>query len=166
MTALVSRRNSAQLEQRLGPTFGAALIAGAVFLATQVSLGWLVFGQSAWEPFHVLAATALGPDVLTGSNAYDPITVFVASMVLASAAIFYGFCLAYIVAEYDNSRAAEWAGAVFGVALYAINFYGLAAAYPWFAQERSWITLYSHVAFGVALASSYRILSRRKLRRP
>ena len=70
------------------------------------------------------------------------------------------------MAEYDNPRAADWAGAVFGVALYAINFYGLAAAYPWFAQERSWITLYSHVALGVALASSYRILSGLKQRGP
>ena len=44
-------------------------------------------------------------------------------------------------------------GVVFGLVLYLINFYLIAAAlFPCFAISRNWISILSHIAFGTVLA--------------
>ena len=42
-------------------------------------------------------------------------------------------------------------GAVFGLLIYLVNFYGFTAIWPWFAKARNFISLFSHVMFGLVL---------------
>ena len=46
-------------------------------------------------------------------------------------------------------------GAVFGMVVYVINFYGFPEVFPWFAMARNWITIVSHIVFGVVLTAVY-----------
>ena len=46
-------------------------------------------------------------------------------------------------------------GAVFGLALYLINFYVVTGAFPWFAELRGWSTLITHLIFGVSASLLY-----------
>ena len=51
-------------------------------------------------------------------------------------------------------------GAVFGLAVYFVNFYGFTALFPWFAMARNSISVFAHMMFGVALAFAYGRLTR------
>lgn len=75
---------------------------------------------------------------------------FVLSIVLA-------FIFAWVASRWRMSLGmALLVGAVFGLLVYLINFYPVAAAlFPWFAMGRNWITIISHIAFGLVLAWSY-----------
>ena len=50
------------------------------------------------------------------------------------------------------------AGGAFGLCLYGINMYGFTIVFPWFEAARDWITLVTHVVFGVAVAGAYKML--------
>lgn len=51
-------------------------------------------------------------------------------------------------------------GAVFGILVYVINFYGFTALFPWFENARNWITIVSHLVFGAVAGGSYVALGR------
>ena len=45
--------------------------------------------------------------------------------------------------------------AVFGVVMYLFNFYGMVHFFSWFADMRSWATVFAHVVFGMVVAVMY-----------
>lgn len=51
-------------------------------------------------------------------------------------------------------------GALFGVAIYIINYYTFTALFPWFFPLRSWLVLATHVFFGAAAGGIYEALER------
>ena len=54
-------------------------------------------------------------------------------------------------------------GAAFGLLIYLVNFYPVTAIlFPWFAMARNWITISSHIVFGVVLAWTYFALAGRE----
>ena len=61
-----------------------------------------------------------------------------------------------------SAGAAVALGAAFGLLIYLVNIYPVAAIlFPWFAMARNWITISSHIVFGAVLAWAYLALARR-----
>ena len=54
------------------------------------------------------------------------------------------------------------AGAVFGLLLYVVNFYGFTAIFPWFAMAQNWVSIFSHIMFGVIAGWAYKGIALRK----
>jgi uncharacterized membrane protein YagU involved in acid resistance len=52
------------------------------------------------------------------------------------------------------------AGSIYGLLIYTVNMYGVTAIFPWFSEVRDWITVVTHVVFGISLAGTYKVLSR------
>jgi uncharacterized membrane protein YagU involved in acid resistance len=94
-----------------------------------------------------------------GLNLDRPLEVihFALSVILA-------LVLAWIVSRWHlNTGLAVAAGAVFGLVIYLVNFYPVASAlFPWFAMARNWISILSHVVFGMAVAWVYVEMAARK----
>jgi uncharacterized membrane protein YagU involved in acid resistance len=135
------------------------LIAGLVFLVMEMVLVATVGGGSAWGPPRMIGAIVLGQDVLPPPATFDLGVVLVAMVVHFVLSVVLAFVFALITASREWSLAITLlAGAVFGLAVYFVNFYGFTALFPWFAMARTPITLISHVVFGVVLAWSYRAL--------
>lgn len=44
------------------------------------------------------------------------------------------------------------AGALYGLGIYVVNLYGLTLLFPWFSVARDWVTLLTHVIFGIGLS--------------
>lgn len=64
-----------------------------------------------------------------------------------------GIVFALIAGRLSMSNGALVAvGALFGLAVYLVNFYGFTAVFPWFEMTRNWITIVSHLVFGAVLA--------------
>ncbi|MEO8187579.1 MAG: hypothetical protein ABI580_09485, partial [Burkholderiaceae bacterium] len=55
------------------------------------------------------------------------------------------------------------AGAVFGLALYVVNFYGFTTLFPWFAMARGGLSIFVHLVFGIVAAWLYKEMQRRKV---
>lgn len=56
--------------------------------------------------------------------------------------------------------AAIVAGAVFGLVVYFVNFYGFTALFPWFAMARGAISIFAHAMFGAVAGGVYQAIAR------
>jgi hypothetical protein len=136
----------------------AGVIAGIVFLVLEMGMVWLFMGESPWAPPHMIAAMALGKDVLPepGSRApFDMAILATAMMIHFPLSIVYGLIGAWLVHRFD------WVGglvigAAFGLAIYLVNFYLIApVAFPWFTMAQNWVSAFSHIVFGAVIGLCY-----------
>jgi len=130
----------------------AGLVAGLVFVIVEMMLVPTVGGGEMWGPPRMMAAIALGKGVL------PPPATFDAGIVMAGMAVHFvlSAVLGVIYAAIANALKLSAAmslivGAVFGLVVYLVNFYGSTALFPWFAMARTPITLFSHLVFGAVL---------------
>src|SRR5918999_5932668 len=103
----------------------AGVIAGIVFLVLEMGMVWLFMGESPWAPPRMIAAIALGKNVLPMPE--QPATfsmgILVTAMVIHFVlSIIYGLVGAWLVHRFDWPGALI-IGAVFGLAIYIVNFY-------------------------------------------
>ncbi|AFZ69301.1 hypothetical protein [Deinococcus peraridilitoris] len=138
----------------------AGLIAGAIFMVLEMLLVATVGGGSAWGPPRMIAAIALGQGVLPPPATFDFGIVMTAMGVHFLLSVVFALVLAWVI-ERMSAGAALLVGAVFGLLLYLVNFYGMTAVFPWFAMARNWISIFSHVVFGVIAAWAYQSSLRR-----
>ncbi len=137
----------------------AGLLAGALTMLLWVLLLALTTGGSIWAPFHHVAAILLGQSVLTPSQTINIQVVLTGSLIHLFLSVIYSVILAFII-----HRWGLWVGiiggALFGLALYTINYYTFTTLYPWFFPLRGWIALVGHVFFGAAAGGIYEGLER------
>lgn len=145
--------------ERIAPILGSAvkagLIAGLVFMVVEMLLVWLAMGMNPFAPPQMIAATVMGPDVLPdaippGSNI---VVLMVGMLVHFAMAVVLAFVFKYLATALRlNGTMLIVAGVVFGLIVYAINFYGMTSIFPWFAMARNWISIVAHAIFGLVLA--------------
>lgn len=139
----------------------AGVIAGVVFMMAEMLMVMIVDGQSPWGPPRMIAAIALGQGVLPPPAVFDFKIMMTAMLIHFPLAVVYGLILGWMVHRVDTAIALL-IGAVFGFALYLINFYPIASAlFPWFAMARGWVSAAVHTLFGLVAAGSYAALRRR-----
>ncbi len=141
----------------------AGLIAGVIFLMMEMIL-LVVVGESPWGPPRMMAAMVMGEAVLPPPATFDVTIMMVAMVVHLMLSIALAVAFAWALSLWRLSVGAALAlGAVFGLLIYLVNFYPVAAIlFPWFAMARNWITISSHVVFGAVLAWAYLALARRE----
>lgn len=140
----------------------AGFAAGVVFLVVEMVVLWLM-GESPWGLPRMIGAIVMGPSVV--SQAAPGAGIMLVGLVVHFAlSIVLGLILAVIMApfSFDSSMGmASLAGAVFGVAVYWINFYGMTQVFPWFVEARSALSFLAHVVFGLVAADAYLKLERK-----
>ena len=136
----------------------AGLIAGAVFMMMEMGLVALS-GGSPWGPPRMIAAIVMGEGVLPPPASFDLMIMMAAMAVHLMLSIIIGVGFAFIAKRFGLLMAVG-VGAVVGLALYVVNFYGMTAIFPWFAMARNTISIVSHIAFGMVLGLSYHRLAK------
>jgi hypothetical protein len=157
VTDVVVRGNTRAIEW--GPAIWSSVIAGAVFAVIEVALAWAVKGQSPWTPLHMIGAIGLGPDAMTPPDTFDLKIIGVAVLIHFALAILYGVILAVIIQRLGTTTAVV-VGALYGLALYFINFYGFTRWFPWFADARDWVSILSHIVQSGLMAGLYKVMAR------
>ena len=138
----------------------AGIIAGVVFMMLEMVLVATVGGGSPWGPPRMIAAIGMGKDVLPPPATFDLGVMMVAMAIHFVLAILLGIILGLIISRWKlGLMASIGVGAVFGLVVYLVNFYGSTALFPWFAMARTPITLMTHVSFGAVLGWSYHALA-------
>lgn len=143
----------------------AGFVAGAAFIVIQISFTSMFSGDANTDAIRQIAAIALGESVLPSPTPFTAIVFLAAMGVHMIMSLIYARILAAII----NGMTAERAmliGAGFGAALYAVNYYAFTNAFPWFIASRGWVTLFSHVVFGVLAAGVYQWLTSARRRTP
>jgi hypothetical protein len=140
----------------------AGIVAGIVFIALEMVLVAVVQGMSPWAPPRMIAAIVMGEGVLPPMEApvtFDATVFAVAMAVHFALSILLAMILGWGVSRFGLGMAASIAaGLVFGLAVYAVNFYGFTAVFPWFAMARGPIGIVAHAVFGVVAGGVYRRL--------
>jgi hypothetical protein len=138
----------------------AGLIAGLIFMVLEMILVGTIGGGSPWGPPRMIAAIAMGSEVLPPPASFDLGMFVVAMMVHFALSILLGIVFAAIAeAARWRTAAASAFGLVFGLLIYLVHFYGMTALFPWFAMARGAISIFAHAAFGLVLGYAYRRLA-------
>src|ERR671919_425929 len=104
---------------RIRPDWKAALwagvIAGLVFMLLEMMLVPMFMGGSPWGPPRMIAAIALGKEVLPPPDTFDPGIMAAAMVVHFVLSVVYAIMLAAIIAG-ARQGTGIWVGAAFGLA--------------------------------------------------
>lgn len=137
----------------------ASLLAGLLALLLRILLWVFVTGGSFWTPFHHAAAILFGPDSLAPTGAPQFGIVIAGFLLHMALSLFYGLLLAFIIHRW-GLVVGVIGGALFGLAIYLINYYTLTYFFPWYYPLRSWLVLAAHVFFGAVAGGVYELLER------
>jgi hypothetical protein len=134
--------------------------AGIVATAAQVVLWWLT---SVPVPATLLRDARLTAAIVMGRSVLPPPSTWRWDIMLMATLIHFGLSIAYAViptffAWRLRTVSAIFAGALYGLAIYGVNLYGFTVIFPWFTVTRDWITVLTHVVFGIALAGACKLL--------
>lgn len=134
-------------------TFWSAVVAGSLFLILVIVLPALFGGRVTLGPPRIIGALVINEDpssVTTGLIVGGVVGHYFLSFV-------FTLILSLIVYRMGTGAAVA-TGAIFGIALYLLNFYMMAVAFPWFAEFRNATTFLSHIVFGITAAWVYKRL--------
>ena len=139
-----------------------AMVAGTVATLVQLLFWWVfwdVLPGILYRDARLTAAIVLGRGVLPPPATFDAKVFVVATFIHFALSFVYCVVLAILVGRRSRGRASA-IGAGFGALLFVVNMYGFTLVFPWFAVARDWITLSSHMVFGMTAAVCYQRLSR------
>lgn len=135
----------------------AGIVAGAVFLLFNVFISTRFLGGNGWMAFRYAASIVLGERVLPPPASFD-LTAFVLGILVNFVISIAAALLIAAVLHRWGLLVGICGGAVFGLALYVINFYTLTLLFPWFFVLRSPTLLVAHVIFGALAGGVYEAL--------
>lgn len=139
----------------------AGLVAGLVFLLAEMIGRAAVTGGSPWITVRYIAAIVMGENVLPPPPTFDAVIFVVALLVNFVLAVIFSMILAAIVHEWEMVVGIV-IGALFGLAIYAINYYTFTRFFPWFFPVRNWTDILSHILFGAVAGGVYEALERER----
>lgn len=131
----------------------AGLISGIIFLVINMILTAIYLG-SPWIIVRLIASIVMGKTVLPPPATFDA-PIFIVSLVVHIPLSIAFSCLLAIIFHRWGLLVGILGGALFGIALYLINFYTFTLIFPWFFPMRSWIMLLSHIIFGALAGGIY-----------
>lgn len=144
----------------------AGVVAGIVFMMLEMALVALIQGMSPWAPPRMIAAIGMGEGVLPPPATFDGAVFTVAMVIHFALSILLAILLGFGISRLGLGMSLSIVGgAIFGLVVYYVNFYGFTAVFPWFAMARGAIGIFAHVVFGAVAGGVYRSLESKPLRR-
>jgi hypothetical protein len=138
--------------------------AGAVLMVLDLLWSSAVDTGGPWRTSHMIAPMFLGQDAAQGAQfdfSFGAVALALATHYVLGIA--FGLILAAILVPLNLDATllrALTTGAVFGLVLYVVNFYGMARLFPWLAEMRGLATIAAHLVFGMVAALLYWKLER------
>ena len=132
----------------------AGIIAGSAFLLLNLLLTPLFIGGNTWVMVRLFGSLLLGDDILAPPSTFDRGALIAAIVTNFALSIAFALILAIIIHRWGFITGVT-VGALFGLALYGINFYSLTYFFPWFFAMRSSVFLATHIIFGALAGGIY-----------
>ena len=135
----------------------AGIVAGLVFMLLNLYVTPYVLGGNAWVMVRLFASVILGQGILAPPASFDLAAIVAALVAHFTLSVAFALLLAYIIHR-GGLITGVLGGALFGMALYFINFYTLTWFFPWFFALKSNIMLGTHLLFGALAGGTYEVL--------
>lgn len=143
----------------------AGIVAGTLATVVQLFLWWAFLDALPWMLYRdarLTAAILMGREVLPPPVTFDWNVMMVAALIHFAISIAYGLILACLISRLGMALSLL-VGSIFGLILYGINMYGVTIIFPWFWEARDWITILTHIVFGISLAGTYKVFAKHEL---
>lgn len=130
------------------------IISGIVFYLINIFLIPFVYGGNSWTIIRYLASPVLGESILpppATSNIQSLIISILCTIVLA---ILFTLIVSYVLHR-GGIILGVVGGALFGLALYFINFNTLTLLVPWLYALSSPLMMLNHIIFGILAGGLY-----------
>lgn len=137
----------------------AGLAAGTIASLVQLLLWWLCdipLRETIFRDIRLTAALIMGKTILPPMSGMSWNVFLIAMLIHTALSMLYALLPAYLVGHWP-SGSTILAGVFYGLVIFAVNMYGFTILFPWFEVVRDWITLLTHLVFGVVLAMTCRI---------
>lgn len=139
----------------------AGLVAGLVFMMLEMVLVGTIGGQSPWGPPRMIAAMAMGKEVLPPPATFDTGIVMVAMIIHFPLSIILAAVLGWVISHWRmNLMTSLVVGTIFGLVVYFVDFYIMTGIFPWFAMARGGISIFAHAMFGLVLGWTYHAIAK------
>lgn len=138
--------------------FIAGMASALVFLVVNIVLQSVYLGSPALT-WRILASVFQGPEVIPPGNGTSMTLILAALAVHIPLSILFTALIAVVVHEW-GIVISILIGALMGLAVYAINFFGLSYFFPWMEPMSSWLMMSSHIAFGAFAGGLYEAFER------
>lgn len=132
----------------------AGLIAGTVFLALNIIFIPEFVGGNGWVIIRLMASVVMGESVVAPPATFELDIVVVGLLTHYALSVGFALLLAIITHRWGFITGVI-VGALFGLALYAINFYTFSYFFPWFFILRNNVFIVSHIIFGAVAGGIY-----------
>jgi hypothetical protein len=132
----------------------AGLIAGTVFLLLNIVVFESDYGGTAAIPIRYMASIVMGSDVLPPPATFDADVVVVGLIVHYVLSVIFALILAVIVHRWGFLMGVV-VGALFGLAVFAINIYTVTLLFPWFYVWNTPLFAIAHVVYGALVGGIY-----------
>ena len=153
----VARANSRSIDR--GVAILAGIIAMVVFTVIEIAFSWAMRGASPLQPlvvFGTATLNALMPSAHAGGGIR---TMLVGGALLLALGAMSGVIVAYIVDRIGVFGAAI-AGAIFGLAMFAVDLHGIARVFPSLLDLRDWMSALAYAIQGALTAALYKVMAR------
>ena len=140
-----------------GASLWAGLVAGVVLLILHLFVIPALIGGNAWVIIRFTASVVMGSQVLPPPADPSISVLLVALFVHFVISILASLILAFLIHRW-GLLVGIISGALFGLALYAINFYSFSYFFPWFFAIGNWTFVLTHVIFGAVSGGVYEAL--------
>jgi hypothetical protein len=132
----------------------AGLIAGTAFLLINIVVFESDYGGTAAIPIRYMASIVMGEDVLPPPATFETGVVIVGLLVHYVLSVFFALILALIIHRWGFLIGLV-VGALFGLAIFAINIYTVTLIYPWFFVWNTPLFAIAHVVYGALAGGIY-----------
>lgn len=132
----------------------AGIIAGILFLILELLMVPIFLDGPMWGPPRMIGAIVLGEGVLPPPATFEIGVVLTAIILHLILSIIYAFVISAIIRNMSYGLAVI-VGAFLGLVLYFINFYVMTGIWSWFENARNWVSITTHIVFGIAVGWAY-----------
>jgi len=133
------------------------MTAGIVFFLLNIFIVPIFLGGNMWVVVRLFASVFLGESILAPPAIFDLTALIVSIIANLILSLGFTYVIAFILHQF-GLIVGILGGAIFGVAIYLINFYSLSYFYPWFFAMGSWIFVLTHIFFGAIAGGIYELL--------
>lgn len=133
------------------------LIAGFIFYLLNIFIVPIFLGGNMWVIVRLFASVFLGESILAPPANFDLTALLISITANLILSLGFTYLIAFILHQF-GLIVGILGGAIFGVAIYLINFYSLSYFYPWFFAMGSWIFVLTHIFFGAIAGGIYELL--------
>lgn len=135
----------------------AGMISSIVFYLLNIIVVPFILDVNMWVIIRLFASIFYGEPILAPPATFNLAALLISFATNLVLSIGFTFLVAFVFHKWGLLIGIV-GGAIFGLAIYLVNFYSLSFFFPWFFALSSWPFVVTHILFGAVSGGIYELL--------